>query len=151
MHKEIIIERIEKLKLLNSESKPLWGIMTSQNMIEHLILSVKLGNGGLTIECKTPTERLPIFKRFLFSSRPFPKNYISPATGKALLPLEFESISVAIQVLQKETEKFFDFFKSTPAATLVNPTYGELNYEEWIQFHKRHFDHHLSQFGLIPV
>lgn len=149
MDKKIIIERIEKLKQLNFESKPLWGIMTSQHMIEHLILSVKLGNGNLTIECKTPIERLPILKRFLFSNRPFPKNYINPATGNGLCPLEYGNISDAIKVLQKELENFFVFFENDSEATLVNPTYGELNFEEWMQFHKRHFDHHLGQFGLI--
>jgi len=127
----------------------LWGIMTSQHMIEHLILSVKLGNGNLTIECKTPAEKLPIFKRFLFSNKPFPKNYVNPATGKKLLKLEFENITAAIQTLQNETEKFYSFFENASGITLVNPTYGQLNFEEWVQFHKRHFDHHLCQFGLI--
>jgi len=148
MDNNLIYHKIDKLKILKSETKPLWGKMTAQHMVEHLILAVKSGNGSLTIECTTPKEKLPILKRFLFSNRPFPKNYINPSIGKDLKPLEFENLNSAIQSLKNETDKFYAYFKNKNDAKPINPTYGELDFKEWLQFHKRHFDHHLEQFEL---
>ncbi len=149
MDKNIIFEKINILKQLKSDTKPIWGKMTAQHMVEHLILAVKSGNGSLTFECTTPVEKLPLLKRFLFSEKPFPKNYINPSIGKNLRPLEFENLDSAIKSLKTETDKFYILFKNNKGTKLINPTYGELNFEEWVQFHKRHFDHHLLQFGLL--
>jgi len=31
----------------------------------------------------------------------------------------------------------------------VHPFFGELTAEQWLLFQKKHFTHHLSQFGLL--
>ena len=33
----------------------------------------------------------------------------------------------------------------------TNPVFGDLNYEEWIRFHSKHFAHHFKQFGLLEM
>ena len=49
----------------------------------------------------------------------------------------------------KTIDDYILFFENNPGAIPVNVTFGELNKEEWIVFHKKHFTHHLSQFGLM--
>ena len=39
---------IEKLNNLSVDTKPVWGKMTSQHMVENLIQSVQLSNGKIT-------------------------------------------------------------------------------------------------------
>jgi len=140
----------ELLKSLNKDSLPLWGKMTSQHMIEHLILAVQLSNGKHIInECINPPEKYPLLKRILHSSKPLPKNFVNTIIGEGLKPLIHQNLELAKEDLLIEIENFELFFKKNPEAKPMNITFGPLNYEEWIIFHNKHFTHHLTQFGLI--
>lgn len=136
------------LEELTDDTKPLWGKMSSQHMIEHLILAVRTSNGKLTIGCFNPPEKIPTLKRFLTSNRPLPKEFVNPIIGSGLLPLEYVNLEEAKRNLQKEVEDFYHYFEEYPEAVLVNPTFGELNKNEWLIFHEKHFTHHFNQFGI---
>jgi hypothetical protein len=41
------------------------------------------------------------------------------------------------------------FNEEKKEALPINPTFGPLNKEEWLQFHKKHLTHHFTQLGLI--
>jgi len=146
------LKNIDELFILltkvESEPKALWGKMSFQHMIEHLIQSVRISNGKLTVPCNTPEEKLPTLKRILMSERPLPKNFINPIIGENLLPFEYASTDEAISVLKTEIDDYKDIFRDKPESVFVNPTFGSLNKEEWDVFHRKHFQHHLSQFGL---
>jgi len=140
----------ELLKNLNKDSLPLWGKMTSQHMIEHLILAVQLSNGKLiSNECINPPEKYPLLKRILHSSKPLPRNFVNTIIGEGLKQLNHQNLELAKEDLLIEIENFELFFKKNPEAKPMNVTFGPLNYEEWIIFHNKHFTHHLTQFGLI--
>lgn len=134
---------------VGAEPKALWGKMSFQHMIEHLIQSVRISNGKLTVACNTAEEKLPTLKRILMSERPLPKNFINPIIGEGLLPLEYSSIEKAISVLKVEIDDYKNLFSEEPESVFINPTFGFLNKEQWEVFHRKHFQHHLSQFGLV--
>ena len=138
-----------KLSLLNKDAKALWGKMYPQHMVEHLILAVQMSNGKLKLECYYPPEKIPSLKRFLMSSRPMPKLFVNPVIGRDLRPLEYSSLEEAVEKLNNEIDDYVLFFENNPTAKPVHVTFGELNKEEWNVFHKKHFTHHLSQFGLL--
>lgn len=142
-------EYLNKLNLIDDKTEPLWGKMSAQHMVEHLILAVKMGNGKLKLDCINPPEKLPTLKKFLLSGRPLPKGFVNPVIGPENLPLKFSSINGAIAKLKEEIEDYHTFFKENPGAKPVNVTFGDLNKEEWDQFHKKHFTHHFKQFGLL--
>jgi hypothetical protein len=140
---------IETLSSLNSNQKPVWGKMTPQHMVEHLIFAVQMSNGKLNVECINPTEKLPSLKRFLLSNRALPREYINPVIGADLQPLKYHDLKTAMSNLKEEIEDYNKFFAANPEATPLNVTFGQLNKEEWFIFHNKHFTHHLSQFGLL--
>ncbi|MGD8307272.1 MAG: DUF1569 domain-containing protein [Ignavibacteria bacterium] len=140
---------LEVLRKIKIDTKPLWGKMSAQHMVEHLILTIQMSNGKLLLDCVNPAEKLPALKRFLLSDRPLPKKFINPAIGKDLKPLIYSSLQTAINQLSTEIEEYNSFFQKYPDANPMNVTFGELNKEEWEIFHKKHFTHHLSQFGLL--
>ncbi|MEW6194336.1 MAG: DUF1569 domain-containing protein [Bacteroidota bacterium] len=144
-----ILNFLQYVDKLNEDMKPLWGKMTPQHMVEHLILAVRISNGKLKIECFNPPEKIPTLKRFLMSSRPYPKEFINPVIGPDLLPLEYKNLPEAISNLKLEINDYILYFENNPQAVLTNPTFGDLNRDEWIVFHNKHFTHHLQQFGLI--
>ena len=140
---------IAKLSLLKSDQKPVWGKMSAQHMVEHLILAVKMGNGKLKFECINPPDKLLTLKKFLMSSRAIPKGFVNPVIGTDNLPLNCSSLDEAKNELEEEIEDYYRFYEENPDAKPVNATFGELNKTEWDQFHKKHFTHHLEQFGLL--
>ncbi len=137
------------LNKLDPQLKPLWGKMTPQHMVEHLILAVQMSNGKLKLECFNPPEKIPTLKRFLMSNRPMPKGFVNPVIGPDNLPLNYSSLDESKKKLEEEIEDYYRFFEENPDVRPVNVTFGELNKEEWDVFHKKHFTHHLSQFGLL--
>ncbi len=137
------------LKNLSSNDKPLWGKMTAQHMVEHLIYTFEGSTGVREFECFSPEDKLPKLKRILLSNRPLPKLFITPLLGEKLMELKFDSFEVAVSELEKQLESFETYFAQNPEATPINPTFGKLNKEEWIRFHHKHVDHHFSQFGLL--
>jgi hypothetical protein len=146
---EFIDKYFPRLITLSSESKPGWGKMSSQHMVEHLIFTVRISNGKLTVGCLIPQERWPTMKNFLMSERPLPKNFVNPVIGVDLAPLEFQNIEEAKINLANEYSNFNKYFHKNPQATILNPTFGELNKTEWVQFHRKHFTHHFEQFNLL--
>ena len=142
-------EFLNRLNLIEESTQPLWGKMSAQHMVEHLILAVKMGNGKLKLECINPPDKLPTLKKFLMSSKPMPRGFVNPAIGSNNLPLHFSSIDEAISKLKQAIKDYSHFFDDNPDAKPVNVTFGELNKTEWDQFQKKHFTHHLEQFGLL--
>lgn len=135
---------------LSKDAKPLWGKMSPQHMIEHLTLAVKTSNGNFPIEkCINPPEKFELLKRFLLSPRPLPQNFVNPLLGEGLQPLNNINLESAIAELKNETDIFFNYFIKNPNSQPINATFGPLNFEEWKIFHKKHFTHHFTQFGLI--
>ncbi len=109
----LLIDKIKLLVNLRSDTKQLWGKMSAQHMVEHLILAVRTSNGKLNIGCFNPPEKIPTLKRFLMSRRPLPKEFINPLIGEGLLPLEYENLEEAKLVLEKELEDYYkDFMKN---------------------------------------
>ena len=140
---------LNKLSILQPDQKPLWGKMTPQHMVEHLILSLQMSNGKLNLKCISQPENLPSLKRFLLSERVLPKDYINPYIGPNLLPLKYSGLEEAVEYLEKEIEIYNKFFKLNPDAKNVHVIFGELNKQEWDRFHSKHLTHHLEQFNLL--
>jgi hypothetical protein len=143
-----LIDKLNVLKKLQSETKQLWGKMSAQHMVEHLILAVRTSNGKLNVGCFNPPEKWQTLKRFLLSSRPLPKEFMNPIIGENLLPLEYKNLDEAIKILSQEVDDYYEYFEENPDALLLNPTFGELNKSEWEVFHEKHFTHHFGQFGI---
>ena len=88
----MFIQFLTKINNLKPETKPQWGKMTAQHMVEHLITAVQISNGKEHFECFNPPEKLPALKRFLMSNRPLPRNFVNPVIGPDNLPLRYPDI-----------------------------------------------------------
>ena len=143
-----LIDYIRLLEILTQETKQLWGKMSAQHMVEHLILTVRTSNAKLNVGCFNSPEKWPTLKKFLLSNRALPKDFLNPIIGADLLPLECNNFEDAVKKLSKEIDDYYNYFESNPDAVLLNPTFGELNKAEWEVFHNKHFKHHFEQFGI---
>lgn len=142
-------DKLELLNKLEVNQKPLWGKMTSQHMVEHLYKTIQASINEISLEVLTEERKIPVLKKLFLGSRPLPKEFVNPAIGSDLLPLEFPSLNSAIDELKNVIERNNTFFNANPGIKTVHPVFGHLTKEEWDIFHEKHFRHHMSQFGLI--
>jgi len=140
---------IEKLlSQLKPDQKPLWGKMTPQHMVEHLYKAVQSSINEIVLKVYTEERKIPVLKKLFLGERPLPKEFMNPAIGPELMQLEFEDLNNAINELRNVMQRYEQFFIDNPSNKTAHPIFGHLIKEEWDTFHKKHFKHHLSQFGL---
>ncbi|WP_104734597.1 phenylacetic acid degradation bifunctional protein PaaZ [Hanstruepera ponticola] len=141
----------ECLSKLKEDTKPKWGIMTPQHMIEHLEYTYKIAAGEIQdFEISTPEKILEKVHHSLYNYEKFPQNSQFPLLEKDTLDnLKYENLAAAIENFKSQREKYLDFFKEHPDATLKNMVFGELNRYEWYLLERKHLNHHFEQFGLI--
>ena len=149
---EMTDEKIDEcLAQLTETTKPKWGIMTPQHMIEHLEYTYKIAAGEIQdFEISTPQKILEKVKNSLWNYRKFPKNTQFPQLEKDKLDdLKYEDLATAILKFKEQRTKYLEFFKENPDALLKNIVFGELNRYEWYLLERKHLNHHFEQFGLI--
>ncbi|WP_299248226.1 hypothetical protein [uncultured Cytophaga sp.] len=134
---------------LSPDSKAVFGKMSAQHMIEHLILTLKISSNKIPHPSYFREEKSQAIKQaIIYSPLEMPIGFKAPMLTDDLSPLLHTSLESAVTELMAELTYFNTFFKSNDAMKTMNPSMGELNYDEWIIFHNKHFTHHFKQFGL---
>lgn len=141
-------EFIPLLQTLDADAKGNWGVMNSQQMIEHFADAVMNASGKLNLPKVNEGERLQKSREFLMTEIPFKENTKNPLLNEQPEPLNQLTIQNAIEKLQQELNYFFEVFEKDPGSTTQNPFFGELNYEMNVQLLHKHAKHHLKQFGI---
>jgi hypothetical protein len=136
------------LRKIDPSTKGHWGKMNVQQMIEHMIDSVREANGKLQRTLVTPEDRVPKMKEFLMSEKEFRPETKNALMGDEPVPVSKSSVTEAINELEIELRDFVNRFKNDNESRITNPFFGELNFEEWIQLLHKHAIHHLKQFGV---
>lgn len=125
-----------------------FGKMNVPQMIEHMSYSFRQANGKDTYELTTAQEYLPRMQAFLMSEKPFKENTPNSLLPDDPEPPKHEHINDAYNELRQEISDFFKLFDKEPDKKLMNPFFGELDYDMWIQLLHKHAWHHLKQFGV---
>ncbi|MBY0424222.1 MAG: hypothetical protein K2Q22_01175 [Cytophagales bacterium] len=149
-----ILDRARLFEIINklqADDKPEFGAMTPQHMVEHLAFVVRFSNGKEPQQRYYPTEKEEKIKAFVIGTdNDMPMGFKSPVLPTVGLPiLKHSNFYTAIDNLKTELDDFDSYFISHPSNKPTNPTMGELNYQEWVRFHNRHFTHHFKQFRLL--
>lgn len=136
----------EILKPLRADTQPLWGRMTAQQMIEHLIENVRYTNGGLEPTCDFPADEALRRKQLAIArDGDIPKNL---KLGDLPDTLEYPDLLSAVDQLMIELARFDRHFE-TPGREEIHGGFGPMNHAEWVWWHNKHFTHHFRQFGLL--
>ena len=143
-----LIDKIESLKKLKVDQKPLWGKMTPQHMVEHLYKALQASINEITLNVFTEERKIPKLKRIFLGEKPLPKEFMNPVIGPDLMELEFKNMKAATMELENILDKYDQFFESNPAIKTTHPVFGNLTKAEWDIFHQKHFIHHFSQFDI---
>ena len=139
---------LEILENLDENKSASWGKMNPQRMIEHLsdciYMSCGIGNHELLI----PEEKIKGMQAFLNSNKEMPQNIQVPF-AKENTPLRNTDIELALDEFTMAWVDFEEMYSEDSKKTALHPYYGNLNYEQWLLLHSKHFTHHFTQFGLM--
>jgi oxepin-CoA hydrolase/3-oxo-5,6-dehydrosuberyl-CoA semialdehyde dehydrogenase len=146
MTKEKIKECLGKL---TTSSKPAWGTMSPQHMVEHLEYTYLIASGEIQdFEVVTPEKVLEKVQETLYNYKSMPQNYDFPLSKK-LKKLKHENLDIAKIKLMEARDEYLNFFKEYPEAKTKNVVFGLLDKFEWYLLERKHLNHHFKQFGLI--
>ena len=152
-NRDLFLEAIlpQALAGLTSDRRALWGQMTAQQMVEHLLWTFDISVGDAVSPCPVPEEKRRTLRVFLFDNRPTPRGFESPVLKAGLPPLRFGSIEEAIMELRRQVAAFLSQDAAARSVERIHPLFGPLDGEGWSRNHFKHGVHHLQQFDLIEV
>ncbi len=142
-------EITSQLNKLTNTSKPIFGSMSAQQMIEHLSAVTQIANGNWDIEVFVSEEKNKRRKPFLNTENELQVGFRASFLSENPTPLKFSSIEDAIDDLTHQIQFFFEVFEKDTSRAIVHPFFGELDFEYWKKFQVKHFTHHFKQFGLV--
>jgi len=134
---------------LKTDSKAEWGAMNAKQMLIHLIQSSKMmhfGNSTLLIK----EEYIEKAIAFLYSDKEIKRGLVVP---KEIGYSFDDDIATNIDELKEEliesTNTMLAFLTKNKDFKAIHPFFGELTAVQWSIFQRKHYTHHLSQFGLL--
>lgn len=136
------------LNKLDASTKPAWGTMSAQRMVEHLTDTLLIAVGKNPQKQLVPDEKLEGMLRFLDSDKPMAKG-VEVHFATPDMKLRHEEIELAVDEFVEEWIEFEELYGSNPEHTEVHPYYGPMNYSQWLRLHQKHLTHHFEQFGLL--
>ncbi len=138
------------LAQLKENSKPSWGIMSAQHLVEHFEYWFQVAMGKVHMKILTPEEKIEKWQDTLFNYHPMPKSFDHPSLKKGKTEdLRFENLAEAKMALLQAYDDYLAFFKAHPEKETPNAVFGNLNHEHWDLLNRKHFHHHFQQFGII--
>lgn len=133
---------------LEPDTKPLWGTMSAQRMIEHLTDTLRIATGEVTYPMEVPEDKIERMVAFIDTDKPMaPGLKVSFAPENA--PLRHDEIALAIDEYVDVWLDLETIYTVNPELKNPHPHYGPLNFEQWKRLHSKHLTHHLTQFGLL--
>ncbi|MEM1136287.1 MAG: hypothetical protein AAGI07_10650 [Bacteroidota bacterium] len=139
----LLIEVPVLIKKLKKDSLPLWDIIDSQQMPEHLVYvtNTTMRRDG-TPDTSFVTHHKNM-KLFIESNRKFPRN-VNPKNIQLLSKkLKHSSIEKTKAQVSDILEKLYDFYEKNPHFKCYNAHLGELDFQLCERFHYKHYQHHL--------
>lgn len=141
----------ECLSKLTEDSKPQWGDLTPQEMVEHLEYTYRIAVGEIQdFEISTPEKILEKVHATLYSYKKMPHNFDFPLAERSRIKEHVHpDLDTAKQKMMESREAYLEYFKENPEARTKNVVFGLLNRFEWYLLERKHLNHHFEQFGLI--
>lgn len=139
------------LSRLRADTAALWGAMSAQEMVEHLLWGFEASTGVIESLCPTSEERRAQVRPFLYSNRSMPHGFESPLLKDGLPVLRFATLAEASAATVAAAQAFLNQSDAAHAVPRTHPLFGPLDWDMWSRNHFKHCVHHLLQFGLIEV
>lgn len=134
---------LSRVGQVNAESRAHWGKMNAEQMLTHLVESMRMALGEISPKPKNLPIRHPPLRQLIVYWLPWPKG--SP-TAPELLPSNSRALDESKRELARLVERIGERASATDWPE--HPAFGKLSRRGWGVLGWRHMDHHLRQFGV---
>ena len=147
MNRDTIVKCINGL---TENTRPAWGIMTPQHLVEHFEFFFRMTTGEVQTEIITSEKNIEKYQDSLWTFEDMAKNYQHPLFKKDKTEkLRFDNLDDAKNALFLAYDNYIQFFKENPNAKTANTIFGMLDKYHWHLLNRRHMNHHFRQFGVL--
>jgi oxepin-CoA hydrolase / 3-oxo-5,6-dehydrosuberyl-CoA semialdehyde dehydrogenase len=137
------------LEKLTVDTLPLWGSMDAKQMLVHLLQSTKMLHFKGEMQLRIPANKTEKAIAFLYTEKPIQKGVQVPLDiGYNLSNGSEHELSQLKTDLLEAITQMLHYFQAHPEHQSMHPFFGILNTEQWPLFQRKHFQHHLEQFGI---
>ena len=153
---EVFVEMTEAqitecLNKLTENSKPKWGTMSPQHMIEHLEYGYRIASGEIQdFDITTPEKIIEKVHNTLYDFSKMPQNFEFPLAEKSKInETKHDDLNTAKAKMLEARAAYLDYYKQNPESLLKNAVFGEMNRYEWQLLERKHLNHHFEQFDIL--
>ncbi len=141
----------ECLNKLTENSKPKWGTMSPQHMIEHLEYGYRIASGEIQdFDITTPEKIIEKVHNTLYDFSKMPQNFEFPLAEKSKInETKHVDLNTAKAKMLEARAEYLAYYKQNPESLLKNAVFGEMNRYEWQLLERKHLNHHFEQFNII--
>lgn len=138
-HRNALLARLDRV---DAETRPRWGKFNAEQMLTHLVESMRMAVGELEVRPKKLPMRFPPLRQLFVYWLPWPKG---APTAPELLPSDARNVEES----KRELARLVTLFAARADAVQWphHPAFGDLGRRGWGVLTWRHLDHHLRQFG----
>lgn len=133
-----------RISMLQPDATPRWGRLTAPLMICHLSDQLRIALGQLPARPRRSILRYAIFRELALYMLPWPQGNVEGAsemfsTPPAQWPEDIMTLRGLMGRLVEEEHR---------GRWPDHPIFGHMSRGDWLALTRRHFDHHLRQFGV---
>lgn len=138
---------IRRISAIQEDTQQQWGSMNAPRVLAHLLHSLKVPLGEASTDYHGNFFKKNVMRFLAFhTAMPWPKAKIPTAPGYEVDPEG--SFEEQKQNLVSAVEKFVQLSESEPDREVLHPNFGMRKLQYWQRLNGRHFEHHLTQFGV---
>ncbi len=135
---------VKRLRVLRPDAERRWGTMTAPQMVAHLYDQMTHTLGDAAVEDMPGWMHNPLIKNIAIYVLPWPKGRIKgPAGAFITKPAEWSADVARLEAQLQRLAAMRD-----QSQWPDHPKFGAMNGRDWGCFCYRHFNHHLTQFGV---
>lgn len=138
----------DTVRALAPTAKGKWGKMNGQQMTEHMSDAFRWANGRSPQKPALTPQVTQKYYEFMMTEKPFRENTPNQLISDESPPLKHPDMKAALAELQSEIDYFFQVYSEKPGLRIMNPFFGNLNFDEQVRLLYKHTTHHARQFGL---
>jgi hypothetical protein len=135
-------ELVRRMESITPDRRPLWGKMSTGEMLAHVNASLAMATGELATQPKNTPLANPLLRWLLIYVLPWPKG----------TPTAPELLATPPGAWAAELARFRDLLEqvgtqSPDGAWPRHPAFGQMKGKHWGALIHRHLEHHLRQFA----
>ncbi|MBI5094268.1 MAG: DUF1569 domain-containing protein [Candidatus Hydrogenedentes bacterium] len=144
---DYVNDLIQRVRRIPADAEPKWGSMSPQELVQHLVMTVKysMGHAGKTKVTGGWFAKNILGPLIMHGFVKIPRNIRLP---KRAIDAQRSQEHADLETFHAVLNQYLDLVQAGEMTPEPHPFFGDIGIDGWDKMHIRHFEHHLAQFGV---